>query len=147
MYTSELKQARFAKTRRYDSALEMALDQDNVQSQVYHNLIRTIHDNLNLLHKYVDLRREMLGVDELHMYDLYVPLVAEEKMVVPREKAIEMVQEGLQALGEQYLADMNKSFTEGWIDWLENRGKTSGALLGNLRCASIYPDELPGQLG
>lgn len=128
MYTSELKQARFfAKTRRYDSALEMALDQDNVNPQVYHNLIGTIHDHLGLLHKYVELRREMLGVDELHMYDLYVPLVAEEKMVVPRDMAVKMVQEGLQALGEQYLADMNRSFTEGWIDWLENRGKTSGA--------------------
>jgi len=128
MYTSELKQAKFfAKTRKYDSALERALDSDNVKPEVYHNLIGTIHDHLGLLHKYVNLRKKLLGLDELHMYDLYVPMVADEDVKIPREKAIELVQEGLKALGDEYLQDLNQSFTDGWIDWLENRGKTSGA--------------------
>lgn len=128
MYTSELKKARFfAKARRYDSALEAALDQDNVPTEVYRNLIQTIHDHLGLLHKYVDLRKRLLGVDELHMYDIYVPLVGEEQQPIAREQAVAMVQEGLKALGATYLKDLEQAFTDGWIDWLENRGKTSGA--------------------
>jgi len=128
MYTSELKQARFfAKTRRYNSALEAALDSDNVQPEVYHNLIQAIEGNLELLHKYVALRKELLGVDELHMYDLYVPMVHDEQQTIPREAAAAMVQEGLEALGPTYLNDLKQAFTDGWIDWLENRGKTSGA--------------------
>ncbi|HHU94250.1 MAG TPA: oligoendopeptidase F family protein, partial [Alcaligenaceae bacterium] len=82
---------------------------------------------LHLLHRYVRLRSKLLGLDELHMYDLYVPMVPEAHVEISREEAISIVRQGLHPLGEQYLADLNRSFTEGWIDWLENRGKTSGA--------------------
>jgi len=128
MYASELKQARFfAKARKYSSALEGALDQDNVPPEVYHNLIKAIEDNLNLLHRYVALRKKLLGVDELHMYDLYVPMVPDVQQKITREEAVEMVQQGLAALGPAYLNDLKQAFSDGWIDWLENRGKTSGA--------------------
>ena len=143
MYTSELKKARFfAKARRYDSALEAALDQDNVPTEVYRNLIQTIHDHLGLLHKYVDLRKRLLGVDELHMYDIYVPLVGEEQQPIAREQAVAMVQEGLKALGATYLKDLEQAFTDGWIDWLENRGKTSGAYSWEPTAFTVCSDEL-----
>lgn len=128
MYTAELKKARFfARARRYNSSLEAALDQDNIPPAVYHNLIQTIQDHLGLLHRYVALRKKLLGVDELHMYDLYVPMIPEAEQKISREEAVAMVQEGLQALGPTYLNDLKQAFTGGWIDWLENRGKTSGA--------------------
>ncbi|NMA61202.1 MAG: oligoendopeptidase F [Firmicutes bacterium] len=121
------KELYFAKARKYDSSLEAALDQDNIKPEVYMNLIDSIHDHLHLLHRYVGLRKKLLGLDELHMYDLYVPMVGDEHMEIPREEAITMVQAGLHPLGEQYLTDLSRSFEDGWIDWLENRGKTSGA--------------------
>ena len=121
------KELYFAKARKYDSSLEAALDQDNIKPEVYTNLIDSIHDHLHLLHRYVGLRKKLLGLDELHMYDLYVPMVGDEHMEIPREEAITMVQAGLHPLGEQYLTDLSRSFEDGWIDWLENRGKTSGA--------------------
>lgn len=128
MYTSAVKKALyFSKVRKYESSLHAALDADNVGPEVYHNLIDSIHDHLDLMHRYVGLRKKLLGVDELHMYDLYVPMVQDQHVQIPRKQAIEMVQAGLKPLGKQYLTDLKKSFKEGWIDWMENRGKTSGA--------------------
>ncbi len=121
------KELYFARARKYPSSLEAALNVDNVKSEVYTNLIDSIHDHLPLLHRYVSLRKKLLGVDELHMWDLYVPMVGDEHLEISREEAIEMVQTGLHPLGEQYLNDLSRSFQDGWIDWLENRGKTSGA--------------------
>lgn len=121
------KELYFARARKHRSSLEAALFSDNVDPEVYDNLIGSIHDHLPLLHRYVRLRKKMLGLDELHMYDLYVPMVADMDENFSQEQAVEMVQEGLEPLGETYLADLEKSFTDGWIDWLENRGKTSGA--------------------
>lgn len=121
------KEHYFAKARKYDSSLEAALDQDNVNPEVYKNLVDSIHNHLHLLHRYVDIRKKLLGVDELHMYDLYVPMVGDEHLEIPLEEAIDLVQTGLHPLGEQYLEDLSASFKDGWIDWLENRGKTSGA--------------------
>lgn len=127
-YISEVKkELYFAKSRNYDSSLEAALFQDNVEPEVYSNLVSSIHDHLPLLHRYVSLRKKLLGLDELHMWDLYVPMVADQDEHISKDEAVEMVQAGLHPLGEQYLQDMAKSFTDGWIDWVENRGKTSGA--------------------
>ncbi|NLJ79869.1 MAG: oligoendopeptidase F [Firmicutes bacterium] len=121
------KELYFSKVRKYDSSLEMALDVDNVPPEVYTNLIDSIHSHLHLLHRYVRLRTKLLGLDQLHMYDLYVPMVQDQHLEIPREEAIAMVQEGLQPLGAEYLKDLNRSFQDGWIDWTESRGKTSGA--------------------
>lgn len=133
-YTAAVKKTLFfAKTRKYPSSLEAALDVDNVRPEVYHNLIEAVHESLPLFYRYMRLRKQMLGVDELHMYDIYVPLVKDLDMEIPPEKAVEMVKEGLAPLGEQYLADLSRGLTEGWIDWFENKGKTSGAY-----SASVY---------
>ncbi|HBG01723.1 MAG TPA: oligoendopeptidase F [Firmicutes bacterium] len=124
---STKKELYFARARKYASSLEAALYRDNVEPEVYTNLVDSIHDHLPLLHRYVRLRKKLLGLEELHMYDLYVPMVADQDAKIPRQDAVEMVQTGLHHLGEQYLSDLEASFTDGWIDWLENRGKTSGA--------------------
>jgi oligoendopeptidase F len=121
------KELYFAKARKYGSSLEAALFADNVAPEVYTNLISSIHDHLPLLHRYVRLRKRLLGLAELHMWDLYVPMVSGQDEYIPREDAVKIVQEGLQPLGEEYLGDLSQAFSEGWIDWLENRGKTSGA--------------------
>lgn len=125
--SSAKKENYFARARKYDSSLEAALHQDNVEPEVYTNLLDSIHAHLPLLHRYVRLRKELLTVKELHMYDLYVPMVPDEDLEFSKEEAKKMVQEGLHPLGEQYLNDLGNSFSDGWIDWLENRGKTSGA--------------------
>ena len=128
MYTSTVKkELYFSRVRNYESSLHAALHADNVPPEVYYNLVDSIHDHLHLMHRYVQLRKRLLNVDELHMYDLYVPMVQDEHVQIRREQAIEMVRTGLEPLGEQYLTDLNKSFEESWIDWMENRGKTSGA--------------------
>lgn len=127
-YTAAVKKALFfAKTRKYESSLEAALDADNVKPEVYHNLIKTIHDSLPIFYRYMKLRKRMLNLDQLHMYDIYVPLVQDLDMEVTPEQAVEMVKTGLKPLGEQYCADLERGLTEGWIDWFENKGKTSGA--------------------
>lgn len=124
---SAKKELYFSRTKKYASSLEAALYEDNVNPEVYTNLVTSIHDHLPLLHRYVRLRKKMLGLDELHMYDLYVPMVADQDVHIARQEGMDMVKEGLHPLGEEYLQDLSGSFTDGWIDWLENRGKTSGA--------------------
>ena len=127
-FSANVKQELFkANCRKYDSSLAMALDDSNVPISVYTNLIDVVHENLPLLHKYVSLRKKVLGVDELHMYDLYVPMVADVDMQVPYEKAKDMVKEGLVPLGEEYQNILTEGFTNRWIDVYENEGKRSGA--------------------
>ncbi|OJF18427.1 MAG: oligoendopeptidase F [Bacillaceae bacterium G1] len=121
------KEIFFARVRRFSSALEAALYPDHVPVDVYHTLIDTIHQHLPLLHRYMALRKKLLGLDELHMYDLYVPLVGDVEMKIPYETALEMVKEGLQPLGEDYRRVLEEAFQGGWIDVFENRGKRSGA--------------------
>ncbi len=117
----------FARVRRFGSALEAALHPDHVPVEVYHSLIDTIHEHLPLLHRYMELRKRLLKVDELHMYDLYVPLVENVEMKIPYEKALELVKEGLHPLGEEYQQLLQEAFSNGWIDVYENRGKRGGA--------------------
>jgi len=117
----------YARTRKYESALKASLFADNIDQSVYDNLIETVRDHLPLMHRYVALRKKLLGLDELHMYDLYVPMVQEVEMEIPYEQAVSTIKEALQPLGEDYGKVLEEGFTSGWIDVYENEGKTSGA--------------------
>lgn len=117
----------YAKVRKYPSAIEESLDDDLVPLNVYDALIETVHEYLPEMYRYMRLRKKMLGVDELHMYDIYVPIVPEVKMEIPYPEALQMVREGLKPLGESYLKILNEGFESHWIDIYENQGKTSGA--------------------
>ncbi|MEO3944163.1 oligoendopeptidase F [Gorillibacterium sp. CAU 1737] len=117
----------YAKARKYPSVLEMSLYGDNIPTDVYTNLIDTIHEALPLLHRYMKLRAKLLKVDELHMYDLFAPLVEEFKWDIDYEEAKKMVTEALQPLGEDYLKVLKDGFDTRWIDIYENEGKRSGA--------------------
>lgn len=118
----------YAKARKHESALNAGLHSDNVSPDVYKNLISAIHDALPAMHKYMDIKRRKLGVDKLHMYDLYVPIFEAEGMDVTFEKSKEMVLESLSPLGEEYTSALKQGLDSGrWIDVYENKGKTSGA--------------------
>lgn len=117
----------YAKTRKYNSAIEMALSDDNIPLSVYDTLIQTVQKNLPLLHRYIDIRKKELGVDELHMYDLYVPLVSEADVKISYNEAKETVTKALQVLGDDYIKALNMGLNSGWIDVYENKGKRGGA--------------------
>lgn len=127
-YIANLKQEAFkAKVRKYPSALERALDENNVPVEVYTNLIEAVHENLPHMHRYVALRKKLLGLDELHMYDLYTPIVEGVDMKITYEEAKDMVYNGLKPLGEGYLSKLKEGFDNKWMDVYENEGKRSGA--------------------
>ena len=127
-YAGKLKAHWFyAKARKYNSCLEAAVDATNVPASVYTNLIEAIHQNLDKMHRYVSIRKKLLGVDELHMYDLYTPLVKEADVKIPFEQAKQTVYEALAPLGEEYRAVIKEGFENRWIDVYENEGKRSGA--------------------
>jgi oligoendopeptidase F len=116
-----------ARVRNYGSALEAALQPHDIPLDVYHNLIATINANLPRLHRYMRVRKRIMGLDELHFYDLYAPLVPEADITVPYSEATETVQAAFAPLGEEYAAAIRQSFTSRWIDIYENVGKRSGA--------------------
>lgn len=127
-YSSNVKQELFyTKARKYGSNLEKALDDSNVPVPVYTNLIDAVHDNFGLMHRYVSLRKKILGLEELHMYDLFTPLTKDIKIDIPFEEAKKIVAEGLKPLGEEYQAILNEGFSNRWIDIYENENKRSGA--------------------
>lgn len=117
----------FAKTRKYTSAREMALADDNIPVSVYDNLIETVHRHLPLMHRYVALRKKLLGLDEIHMYDLYAPLVADIDTKIPYEQAKQTVLEALSVMGKEYTDALRHGMESGWIDVYENEGKRGGA--------------------
>ncbi|MEB3100262.1 oligoendopeptidase F [Ferviditalea candida] len=117
----------YAHVRKYPSALEMSLSSDNIPKEVYTNLIDTIHEYLPLLQRYMQLRKKLMKLDELHMYDLFAPLVDEFKMDIPYEQAKKTVKAGLKPLGDEYESILQEGFDNGWIDVYENQGKRSGA--------------------
>ncbi|UCE20586.1 MAG: oligoendopeptidase F [Gemmatimonadota bacterium] len=117
----------YAKTRKYDSSLESSLDAGNIPVAVYNNLISTINDYLEPMHKFMSLRKRMMKLDELHSYDLYVPLLPKLKKEIPYEEAMNLLEKGLQPLGPQYIRDLKTGFKSGWVDVYENQGKRSGA--------------------
>lgn len=121
------RDAFYARMRRYGSALESLLHPDNVPVGVYDNLIQAVRESLPALHRYLRLRKRVLGLDELHMYDLYTPLVRDVDFDVPYEEAQRMVKTGLLPLGEEYQAALDECFSGRWIDVYENEGKMSGA--------------------
>lgn len=128
MYNANAKQALFfARMRNFDNAMESSLNASNIPTSVYDNLIDTVNDNLHLMHRYVSLRKKVLGVEELHMYDVYAPLVADYDWKVTFDEAKERVAEGLAPLGEDYLKILREGYENGWIDVYENQGKRSGA--------------------
>lgn len=117
----------YAKARKYPSVLEMSLFGDNIPKEVYTNLIDTIHEHLPLMYRYMNLRKKLLKVDELHMYDLFAPLVEQFDMNITYEQAKQTVKESLQPLGEEYVQALQSGYDDGWIDVYENEGKRSGA--------------------
>jgi oligoendopeptidase F len=125
---AQFKQLRFfAAARNYPNTLEAALNQTEVPVEVYHNLIDTVHANLDKMYRYVALRKKMLGVEELHMYDVYTPIVADAAKEIPFQEAKDIVLEALQVLGDDYVALLKEGFNNRWIDVYENIGKRSGA--------------------
>lgn len=124
----QFKQLRFfADARKYGSTLEASLDRTEVPTEVYHNLIAAVHANLDKMYRYVSLRKKLLGVDELHMYDVYTPIVADAAEEITFEQAKETVLEALSVLGEDYIALLKEGFDHRWIDVYENVGKRGGA--------------------
>jgi oligoendopeptidase F len=119
---------------------------NNIPLTVYDSLIDAIDKNMDAMYKYVSLRKRALGVDELHMYDLYVPIVKDIDMKIPYDRAKVMVAEGLKPLGEQYLSILQEGYDNGWIDVVENEGKTSGAYSwGYLFSPPLCTTQLSGQ--
>ncbi|MCH1982787.1 oligoendopeptidase F [Ruminococcus sp. OA3] len=127
-FDANVQQERFfAEMRNYSSSMEMELDGGNIPVSVYEKLIEAVHKHMDIMHRYVALRKEIMGVDELHMYDVYVPLVAQKDKRYTFEEAKQIVLRGLAPLGEDYLSLLKEGFGHGWIDVYENQGKRSGA--------------------
>lgn len=123
----------FSKARRYPSSLAAALDGTEVPVEVYHNLIAAVRENLPKLHRYTALRKKLLGLEELHFYDLYTPIVGDVEMKIPFAEAKETVLRALEPLGEEYAAILREGFERRWIDVYENTGKRSGAYSAGAR--------------
>ena len=123
----------FSNARKYPSTLAAALDGTEVDPAIYHNLIDAVHRSFAPMHRYVSLRRRALGVDELHMYDLYVPVVEGVEMKFTFDQAKEIALKALAPLGEDYLNLLREGFNNGWIDVYENQGKRSGAYSAGAR--------------
>ncbi len=117
----------FARARKYNSTMEKALNAGNIPVEVYTNLIEAVHENMKLMYRYVTLRKKLMGVSELHMYDLYTPLIADVKMEIPFEEGKSIVMKGLEPLGEEYQKILTEGFNHRWIDIYENENKRSGA--------------------
>lgn len=137
MLSAQVKTLVFAsRARKYNSTLEAALDSTEVDTEVYRNLIEAVHENMDAMHRYVKLRKKALGVDELHAYDLYTPIVAGIEDNVPFEIAKKEVYESLAPMGDEYRAIFKEGMENGWLDVLENEGKRSGAYSAG---AKVHP--------
>lgn len=127
-----------ANIRNYQNTREASLDTNNIPLNVYDNLIKAVHDNLDSMYKYMDIRKRALEVDELHMYDIYTPMVKDVDFNIPYEDGLELIKKGLAPLGEEYLDIVNEGFTSRWIDVYENKGKRSGAYSGGTYDSKPY---------
>ncbi|MDO4534471.1 MAG: oligoendopeptidase F [Clostridium perfringens] len=126
--TSSIRSAIFiAKTRKYNSTLEASLNPNDIPVDVYKNAVATIDKNLKSLHRYVRLKKKLLNLDEIHMYDLYVPVIDTPREHIEFNDAVSLVKEGLKPLGEEYLGIFHEGIKNGWVDVYENKGKRSGA--------------------
>lgn len=126
--TCSIKNFNFSsKVRHYGSALEASLKPNNIPVEVYKNAVKVMNDNLDSLHRYVDIKKKLLGLDKIHMYDLYVPVIETPKEKVEFKDGVNLVLEGLAPLGEEYLDIFKRGIKDGWIDVYENKGKRGGA--------------------
>src|SRR5699024_7492865 len=116
-----------AKVRNFESARHAALNSNNIPETVYDNLVETVNEHLPLLHRYINLRKKVLKLDDLHMYDLYTPLIQDMEMKITYKEAQEQVLKSLQPLGDDYTEIIKEAFNNRWIDVEENVGKRSGA--------------------
>ena len=123
----------YANARKYPSTLDAALERNQVPTAVYHNLIDAVHENLPKLHRYMKLRKKLMGLDELHVYDLYTPILADLDQKIPFAQAKQTVYEGLHPLGDNYRAIIKEGFENRWIDVYENPGKKGGAYSAGAR--------------
>ncbi len=126
----------FAEARKYATAFEASLDETQVPTSVYLNLIEAVHRNLDKMHRYVRLRKKLLGVEELHFYDIYTPLLSEVDKKIPFDEAKQTVYDGLAPLGEEYRKILKEGFDNRWIDVYQNVGKRSGAYSAG---AAVHP--------
>ena len=126
----------FAEARKYENAFERSLDRTNVPTSVYLNLIEAVHSNLDKMHRYVGLRKKLLGVEELHFYDIYTPLVADADSQISYAEAKKTIYNALYPLGDSYRAILKEGFENRWIDVYQNTGKRSGAYSAG---ASVHP--------
>ena len=126
----------FVDARKYPSTLDAALDATNVPTSVYLNLIEAVHQNLDKMHRYVRLRKKLLGVDELHFYDVYTPLLADVDKKIPYAEAKKTIYEAVAPLGEDYRAILQEGFSSRWVDVYQNEGKRSGAYSAG---AAVHP--------
>ncbi|MFH1010926.1 MAG: oligoendopeptidase F [bacterium] len=117
----------YTKARKYNSCLEASLDNDNVKVAVYENLIKSVSDNITPLHKYVELRRKFMALDDIHLYDMSAPLIPEVEEKVEYDQAVVMLKDGLKPLGSDYIARTSEGFESGWVDVYETEGKRTGA--------------------
>ena len=126
--TSSVKSFNFsARVRKYESPIEASLSPNDIPVSVYENAIKTINDNLSSLHRYVKIKKKLLGLEQMHMYDLYVPIIEVEKEKISFDEGVKLANEGLKPLGEEYLNLFNEGINSGWIDKYENKGKRGGA--------------------
>ena len=132
--SAQVKQLKFrADARKYESTLQASLDGNYVPTEVYTNLIDAVHQNMAPMYRYVELRKKLLKLDELHMYDLYTPIVGDVDVSIPFEEAKETVYQALAPMGDAYRAILQEGFDNRWIDVYENVGKCSGAYSAGLR--------------
>lgn len=125
-YANIKKDIFYAKARKYATYLELAVSSEDVPVAVYDSLITSVGDNLNVLHRYMELRKRVLKNPEYNMYDMYVPLVENAELSVEYDEAVKIVKEGLLPLGKEYQELLNKAFSNGWIDVYETANKRSG---------------------
>ena len=126
----------FAEARNYKNAFEAALFRTNVPTAVYDNLIEAVHQNFDKMHRYIRLRKKLLGLDELHFYDIYAPLLSDVEKHIPYEEAKQTIYEALAPLGDEYRAILQEGFDNRWVDVYPNEGKRSGAYSAG---AAVHP--------
>lgn len=126
-----------AKVRKYDSSLEASLYSDEIDSKVYHNLIESVHKNLKPLYDYFDFKKDYLKLADFHIYDTYTDLNIKDDEKISFNEAKELILTALKPLGKEYIEDLSKSFTDGWIDSINNKGKRGGAYCTS--CYNVHP--------
>ena len=132
------KQIFYSKVRNFKGAMEASLFSDSIPNSVYNGLIDTVHNNLPLLHRWVEMKKQILKLDQMELYDLFVPMVKPAKVELPYEEAMQKVIEGMKPLGADYVQNLKKAFDQRWIDVYYTTGKRSGAYSGGMYLTHPY---------